>query len=365
MKFILILWAIILTSCSHIKAPTREKAPVILSWVKNYETRNETGNLPIALNSPYIYEGVLFIGSSNDSMRAYDVETGKEFWSVRDGTEVTYSGTPIVHNDYVIYGTSTGRIFSRQYVTGNLKYDVDLGSSVEGQPAIYKNRIFFHLRNHKILCLDIETGKVIWVYGRSIAQTTTLQRTSTPYIKDNVLYIGFADGYVGALSVEEGLLLWEKKLSNDLKFVDVDPTPVIHNNLLYATSLSGPLSVLNPKSGEVLRQVEVTPSRTPIFKDDKIYMPTVDGDVVILDINLKIIAKKNFSERGVSSLSFFKNYLVATTVDGKFLCLDPITLEKRYEFKMGHAYSAVFGDVAVGEKNFAFLSSRNRLYVFK
>jgi outer membrane protein assembly factor BamB len=365
LKFLLIFLFLVLSSCSHIKAPPREIAPVILSWVKNYEIRNETGNLPISLNSPYIYEGVLFIGSSNDAMRAYDVETGKEFWSVKDGNDVVYSGTPIVHNDYVIYGTSTGRIFSRQYVTGNLKYDVDLGSSIEGQPAILKNRIFFHLRNHKILCLDIETGKVIWVYGRSIAQTTTIQRTSTPYIKDNVLYVGFADGYVGAISVEEGLLLWEKKLTNDLKFVDVDPTPVISNNLLYATSLSGPLSVLNPKSGEVLRQVQVTPSRTPIFRDEKIYVPTVDGDVVILDKNLQIVAKKNFSDRGVSSLVFFKNYLAATTVDGKFLCLDPITLEKKYEFKMGHAFSAVFGDVALGDKNLAFLSSRNRLYVFK
>lgn len=365
MKYLFIFFALFFSSCSHFKAPPIDKSPVLLSWVKNYETKIETGNLPIALNSPHIEKGVLFIGSSADSMRAYDLETGREFWEVKDGNEVYYSGTPVVHNDHVIYGTTTGRVFSRQFISGKLKYDVDIGSSIEGQPVVFKDRIFFHLRNHKILCLDVETGKVLWVYGRSIPQTTTLQRTSSPYIKDNTLYVGFADGYIGALSVEEGLLLWEKKLTNDLKFVDVDPTPIIHNNLLYATSLSGPLSVLNPKSGEILRQVDITPSRTPIFKDKKIYTPTVDGNVVILDENLQIIAKENFSDRGISSLVIFKNYLAATTVDGKFLILDPNTLEKKYEFKLGHSYSAVFGDVAIGDGHLAFLSSRNRLYVFK
>jgi outer membrane protein assembly factor BamB len=359
------LWIILFLGCSHIKAPPRNIPPVTLSWVKNFEFKTETGNLAIALNSPSIHEGVLLMGANSDSMNAFDVETGRLFWSVKDGNDIIYAGTPIVYNDHVIYGTTTGRVFSRQYVTGKLKFDVDLGSSVDGKPIVSGNRLFFHLRNHKLLCLDVETGKVLWAFGRAVAQTTTLQRTSTPFIKDNTLFVGFADGFIVALSVEEGLLLWERKLTNDLKFVDVDPSPTIHNNLLYAASLSGPLSILNPKTGEVLRQVDVTPSRTPLFKDNKIFIPTVDGDVVILDENLQIIAKENFSERGVSSLEFYKNLLVATTADGKFLVLDPLTLEKKYEFKMGHAYSAVFGDMAVGPNGLAFLTSRNRLYVFK
>jgi hypothetical protein len=47
------------------------------------------------------------------------------------------------------------------------------------------------------------------------------------------------------------------------------------------------------------------------------------------------------------------------------LVLDPLTLEKRYEFKMGHSFSAVFGDLAVAPNGIAFLTSRNRLYVFR
>ncbi len=351
--------------CSSIKAPPRNISPTILSWIKNYETKYQTGNLPISLNSPVIHEGVLLVGASGGSMNAYDATTGRNFWSVNDGNKVVYSSAPIVHNDHVIYGTTTGRVFSRQYVTGVLKFDVDLGASVDGTPAVSQNKLFFHLRNHKILCLDAETGKVLWAYGRAVSQTTTIQRTSTPLIKDNTLYVGFGDGYLVALSVDEGLILWERKLTNDLKFVDADPSPIIYNNLLYANSLSGALSILNPKTGEILRQVDVTPSRTPIFKDQKMYVPTVDGNVVILDENLQILNRANFSERGISSLNFYKNHLALTTVDGKFLLLDPISLEKKFEFKMGHSYSGVFGDLAIEENTLAFLSSRNRLYVFR
>ena len=133
--------------------------------------------------------------------------------------------TPTVYKDLLIYGTLQGRLFARNRITGILKYSVELGSGVETQGVIYKDRLYVHLRNHKIFCLDAQTGAVIWTYKRSMSYKTTLQRASRPLIYKDKLYVGFADGYLVSFSAQDGSLLWETKLAEDVKFLDVDTAP--------------------------------------------------------------------------------------------------------------------------------------------
>src|SRR5690606_9929908 len=115
-----------------------------------------------------------------------------------------------------------GRVFARHYLTGQLKYAVDLGASVETEGAVYKGRILFQLRNHQIFALDALTGKILWGHKRSVPFMTTLQRASTPAFVDNKVIVGMADGVVVALSLDDGSLLWERKIGTAAKFVDVD-----------------------------------------------------------------------------------------------------------------------------------------------
>jgi outer membrane protein assembly factor BamB len=165
----LIIALALLVSCSHFKTPDRDTPRGLdVAWVKNQDTDFQSGNLPIALNSPLIEEGLVFVGHNDGHMMAYEVETGRKVWRKKDGDHNLYNGTPLFYNDQVIYGTNTGRLFSRHYLTGESKYMIDLGSSIDGKGVVYKDRLFFHLRNHKIFCLDAKTGKVLWAYRRPV-----------------------------------------------------------------------------------------------------------------------------------------------------------------------------------------------------
>jgi outer membrane protein assembly factor BamB len=332
-------------------------------WIKNHDPIYESGNLPIALNSPLIHEDSVFAGNGNGEMVAYDLKDGREIWRQKD--KGGYFSQPVVYNEFLVYGTNEGRLYARHTITGELKYAVDLGASVESQPVIYKGRMFIHTRNHKIFSLDAQSGKILWAYKRSVPYTTTLQRVSRPLVVGDKIIVGFADGHVAAFSLEEGVLLWESRINDGSKFVDVDATPVVHQGKLYMASHSGPLTVMDPLSGNILRKLDYNVTRAPISHGNSLVFGTVDGELVHLDENFKEVKKVKLSKDALSSIVWWKKKLVVSTSSGKIFLVWPKNFQSIESFSLGHSHSAIFGNLQVGENKLATISSRNRLYVFR
>lgn len=369
--FCLLAISLSMQACSHLeslkpKAEVPVQAKFKAAWIKDMDPAYESGNLPIALQSPLIHEGIVYVGHNSGTMEAYELENGKPVWSEFDGS--TYHASPVAYKDQVIYGTVQGRVISRHYTTGKIKYSVDLGASIETKGVVYNGRILFHLRNHQIFCMDVETGKILWAYKRSISYLTTLQRASTPVVyKDRVL-VGLADGTLVALSLDEGVMLFETKLSTASKFVDVDNAAFVLNDKVYLGAVSGNLSMIDPNTGRVLRRSDFIATRAPYIvpseSGEQLLFGTPTGELILADKNLNILSKIKISEGVITSIVPFKDGLAVSTTNGELLFVENKTLKIIEKFKLGHAYSAVFGDMESRENYLSVLSSRNRLFTF-
>lgn len=372
-KFLASLFVVVfLSGCGHLS----EYKPIGVApklkalkpaWIKDMDPAYESGNLPIALQSPLIHEGIVYVGHNSGSMEAFELENGKPVWSEFDGS--TYHASPVAYKDQIIYGTVQGRVISRHYTTGKIKYSVDLGASVETKGVVHQGRIFFHLRNHQVFSLDVETGKILWGYKRSLSYLTTLQRASTPLVyKDRVL-VGLADGTLVALSVDEGVLLYESKLSTASKFVDVDNAAFIMNDKVYVGAVGGTLSMIDPNTGKVLRKADFIASRAPYLNpsehNDQLLFGTPTGELILADKNLTVLSTNKISEGVITSVVPFKKALAVSTTAGEILLVNAQTFQVLEKFQLGHAYSAVFGELAVQDQYLSVLSSRNRLFIFK
>ena len=97
---------------------------------------------------------------------------GRVLWQQKENTEL--GGPAEFFKDHVAYGGLNGRLFVRHYLTGQLKYAIDLAAPIESAPVFHNYRLFIYLRGHQIVHLDAETGKVIWAYKRAVPVTTTL-----------------------------------------------------------------------------------------------------------------------------------------------------------------------------------------------
>jgi outer membrane protein assembly factor BamB len=303
------------------------------------------------------------MGDLRGMMSAYDIETGKVIWQVNEKLPIQSQVNK--KGNHIYYGTKTGRLFSRHYLTGKLNFAVDLGSPIESQPVFSMGRVVIHLRNHSIVSLDASTGKMFWKYKRSIPYSTTLQRVSHVQPYKNNLLVGFADGNIAALSIEEGVLKWEQRLSVGYKFVDVDVKPVFFSNYIVAGSASGPLRFINPKNGVIERTIELTQSHTPLLNNSSFIVGDTEGVLYRVDKFGKILNQKKISSNAISSVKKWKSGLVVSTMGEEILFIKEDNFSRVDEFLLGSDQSAVFGEVAISGEYLSVYSSRNRLYVFK
>jgi outer membrane protein assembly factor BamB len=362
MRYLFLL--IFTVACGSFKpaAPEKKSEFFKVAWAKNLDPDYQSGNLPIGVGAPRIFNDIVYMGSMSGVMTAYDIETGRVLWSQNENTPL---GGPVeFFNDHVAYGGLNGRLFVRHYLTGEMKYAIDLGAPIESAPYFYHDRMLIYLRGHQIVHLDAETGKILWVYKRAVPVTTTLQRTTKPLVLGNKIVLGFADGFVGALSVDEGLLLWETKIVEQSKFVDVDLNPIMAGGVIVTGSPSGDLKAINPDNGALSRSYGISVMAHPILKGEQLILGTNDGEVILMSLGGEVLKRVQVSKQPVSAVGWWKDNLVAASFDGYLRAVDPLTLKVVDEFAMGYDYSAVFSDIVIDEDYMAIYSSRNRLYLF-
>jgi outer membrane protein assembly factor BamB len=362
MRFFLLF---LLLACSGLKveAPPKEQKFFRMSWTKDLDPEYVSGNLSIGLGAPRIFNDIVYMGSNTGVMRAYDLETGRVLWSKDEKTRL---GAPAeFFKDQIVYGGLSGRLFVRHYMTGKLKYAIDLGAPIESAPVYYNDRLLIYLRGHQIVHLDAETGKILWAYKRAVPVTTTLQRTTRPLVIGNKIIVGFADGFVGALSTQEGLLLWETKLVENSKFVDVDLNPLVAGGMVVTGSPSGDLMAVNPDSGAISRSFGISVMAHPMLRNEQLVLGTNDGEVILMSLNGEILKRVKISDQPVSAVTWWKEHFVAASFDGYIRAIDPLSMKVVDKFAMGYDYSAVFSDLVVHKDFLTLYTSRNHLYVFQ
>jgi outer membrane protein assembly factor BamB len=363
MRIVFLLFFLVGCTKLGFKAPQREAKFFNIAWAKNLDPDYVSGNLPIGLGAPRIFNDIVYMGSLAGKMSAYDVESGRELWSSQEKTEL--GGAVEFFNDHVVYGGVSGRLFVRHYLTGKLKYSIDLGSPVESAPYFFNGRLLIYLRGHQLVHLDAETGKIIWVYKRAVPVTTTLQRTTKPLVLGNKVIVGFADGFVGALSLQEGLLLWETRLVEQSKFIDVDLNPILAGGTIITGSPSGELKAVNPDNGAIARTYPVSVMAHPMLRGEQLLLGTNDGEVILMGLSGEILKRLKISKQPVSAVTWWRDHIVAASFDGVIRAIDPLTLKVVDEYALGYDYSSIFSDLVVQNDVMAIYTSRNRLYLFQ
>jgi outer membrane protein assembly factor BamB len=159
-----------------------------------------------------VYEGVVFVPGGDSVLYALRSRTGEELWKYEAGEELVTA--PVVAGDLVLVASQSETLFA----------------------------------------VDRATGKWKWQYRRDAPPGFTVRGTATPTVKNGMVYMGFADGYVVALALADGIQKWERNLSTSggLQFLDADASPVLDDQgNVYAASYKDGVYALKADSGEL------------------------------------------------------------------------------------------------------------------
>lgn len=253
------------------------------AWDASVGSGSELLNLALR---PVVEGGRVYAAGRDGRVHALDVETGRSQWSTR--TDLALSAGPSAGHGLVVVGSSEGMLAALEIGDGSLRWQVQLSGEVLAAPALTPTIVVVRTVDGRLRGLSARDGRELWLVEHRPPRLS-LRGTAAPAIAGNVVVTGFDNGRVGAYSLRDGETLWENLIAIGRgrteieRLSDVDATPVILGQDVYAVSYRGRLANLALESGQILWATEMSSHHGLSVDWTTVYVAEADGEVVAVN----------------------------------------------------------------------------------
>lgn len=273
-------------------------------------------------------------------------------------------GGPTYADGTVYVATGQGRAHAFSAENGKVRWLQDLREEILTAPTLSDDTLFVVSVNNTLMALNRENGVVRWRYRRDGGPDLSLRGAARPLVADDRVFAGFADGFAVALGASDGIQIWERRLAEGLRFIDVDADPVTDGagTVYFAAATTG-VFALSAEDGRLLWHVP-EPGATALAYDSRARLVFAGGSKTLAafdgetgDLVWRITLPPKYS---IASLAVSSKLLLAAMGEGPLLMVDLGTGKFRKRFDPGRGIAATPSVEAPGH---AFVvSNRGCLY---
>lgn len=269
---------------------------------------------------PEITLDTVFANDIEGRVYAFDKETGKRKWKV--DLDVDLSSGVGLGETLLLVGSLDGDVIALSQLDGKEIWRASIAGEILAPPQTNERVVVVQTNEGKLYGLDASNGNFLWRYTAKLP-LLTLRGTATPQIFGNNLITGFANGKIAALSAEDGVLFWERRIAypqgvTELdRVVDVDGTPVVSGKTVYATSFNGHLTAIAP-DGRLRWTQKVSSHQTPLIIDNRIFVTGSDGTMYAYDTETGLLLWQNalLLHRKLSAPQNISGFVVVSDFEG-------------------------------------------------
>ncbi|MBN1231739.1 MAG: PQQ-binding-like beta-propeller repeat protein [Candidatus Coatesbacteria bacterium] len=257
MRIMLLIFLLLFSTCL-------QSASGDLIW--SYKTGN------FNYGTPYVVDGVLYVGSGDHKIYALNALTGSLIWSYEtDG--MIHAGC-IVDNGILFIGSFDRNMYAMNASTGSPIWAYPTRDAIRSTPAVSNGIVYFGSADNSIYAVDVETGNQIWEYE------TDYDVTSSPVCYNSTVYNGSWDGNIYAINASNGQLKW-KYLTTDW----IISGATIYDSVVYFGCDDGFVYALNSSNGGFRWRYE-TKNRinsSPATSDSTVFIGSNDSYFYAID----------------------------------------------------------------------------------
>ncbi|SDD47760.1 outer membrane protein assembly factor BamB [Aquimonas voraii] len=271
---------------------------------------------------PVAGEGKLYFGNVEGEVTALDVQTGRELWS-QEFEGLRFAGPPGFGEGTLLMTTLDGVVLALNPDTGAERWRADVTSEVIAQPTIGRGLAVVRANDGRLFAFSITDGTRRWVFDRALP-SLTLRGNSPPLIVDTALFVGYDDGSVVALRVENGSPVWEQPVSvgegrTDLdRMSDVDGEIAFRDGLLFAGSYRGQVVAFEALNARPLWNREMSVYGGVVLAGEAVLVADDRGNLWSLDqrTGSAIWKQDALAHRWLTTPAYHAGYAAAGDIEG-------------------------------------------------
>lgn len=320
------------------------------AWEVNVGSGSDV--LDLALR-PAIEGGRVYAAGRNGRVHALQLETGRSQWNANTGRPL--SAGPAAGHGLVVVGGSDGSLTALEMADGTQRWQVQLSGEVLAAPALTTTQVLVRTVDGRLTALSAQDGRELWMVEHRPPRLS-LRGTAGPVVAGNVVLTGFDNGRIGAYSLRDGETLWENLVAVGRgrteieRLSDVDSTPQVVGQDIYAVSYRGRLANLALENGQILWAVDMSSHRGLGVDWTAVYVSDAEGEVVAANraSGAEVWRQSGLRMRRLTAPTPFGQSVVVGDFEGWLHWLDVFTGNFQARYRTGRA-ALIMAPVSGGE----------------
>lgn len=323
-------------------------------WMERLVPQDEGPYVPVERSSPVLdpRRNRLYVGTTQGYLYALTAG-GRRLYRLRAGGAIESHPAFDPDDNELYFGTEQGRFLSVRAGDGQVRWAAEVRAPVRTSPALSEDAVYVANHDDEVIALSREDGSILWEYARSReGEGFSISEHADVTLAGRFLLGAFTDGAVIAFDAADGTVVWIRDTSTDLvtdirdtraRFFDVDTTPVVVDDLVYAASFTGGLYALELSNGGVRWRDRARTGVTQIARDQDgmLVLASADEGIVRYDPMTQEVRWTAALERGVpSGLALTGDLVLTGSSRGPFVARDLATGRDLASFEGSAGFTA-------------------------
>jgi outer membrane protein assembly factor BamB len=249
--------------------------------------------------SPVIINDIAYIMSPNGFLYAKDLNnSGKNLWKnkiIQNTSIKDFSFAKISYFDEkIIISTGYNEIISVYAKNGKIDWIKKLNAVPVSHPVITDEVIYIITNDNKLYALDRNDGDIKWIHS-GISKRSAVLGSANPVVYKNIVFASYSSGEIYAINQKNGETIWSKTLTADIynftsfELTDIDATPLIKREKIYAVSNSGKLAAINVVNGNTIWEKDFSSITDFWIAGEFLYIMNNDNILTCIEMNIGAI----------------------------------------------------------------------------
>ena len=244
-------------------------------------------------------------------------------------TDLRVSAGPAVFDELLIVGTFEGQVVVMNKQTGEVVWRREVSSEVLAAPIMADGHVVVRVLDGRVYGFDRQTGRRAWVYDRSVP-LLTLRGNSAPVARAGRIYLGFDDGVVAGIRADDGVLVWEQRISDPEgrtepeRLTDIDGPMAIVGNTLYVVTYKGRMAAVEMTSGRVLWIKEVSAEQGLSLRRTQLAVTDREDAIWLVDrqSSTTLWREPRLERRNITRPVFYNDHIITVDFEGYMHWID-------------------------------------------